>query len=178
MITRSLYYFFRLCTFYDDDEISGMLKINKGKYRLEKFFRGNNRHAPSLDNQHTFHTHPIHSQRTCFGWPSLNDYMVFLHMNEMITHMIPSMEGIWMIEKKINTSDLLDLEIAKKTLDDANIKKLSTGKCDAMNENRYYMYKNQYDNYIEKINNIKFSNSPIFEIRLITWKQLRESLQV
>ena len=109
-------------------EISGELdiidtfdEINKSVFEIiikkDTIKGGDNHEVDSIESLYNFHTHPLQSYKTIYskyGWPSIDDYVVFI-MAYLVDdeptyfHWVCAMEGIYVLTIPENTINLIDL---------------------------------------------------------------------
>jgi hypothetical protein len=109
-------------------EISGKLEIietfdeiNKSVFEIMiiegSFNNGDTHEVDSIESRYNFHTHPMQSYKTIntkLGWPSVDDYVVFImaylvDKDPTYFHWICAMEGIYVLTIPKDTIDLISL---------------------------------------------------------------------
>ena len=100
-----------------------------------------------------FHSHPIIAYQICnskYGWPSPLDIYTFLSSKKVLCHIIPSIEGIYIISKVKEDYKLPNMYKFKKQV---------------------YINKeeNTINQYLKKINKIKINDESVFKITFKNW---------
>lgn len=123
-----------------------------------------------LDGLYTFHTHPMEAYKkhsVKHAWPSCQDYFGYLSCVKLygtILHAIISIEGVYVI-----------------TLSDywgSNIDKLRNVR-DFINNN-FELPRNQLtpEEYVSKINSIKYGKYPVFIVRYLDWNSYEKIMLI
>ena len=120
-------------------------------------------------SRYNFHTHPLKAYKNnnvSNGWPSGQDYLAFLKLdNHTIFHTVVAIEGIYIISLSKRCY------IKLRDIDKKYIKK--EFKIDHK-ENLYY------EEYVNLINNktYKNTNKPIFHIKFFRWPDATKHFEV
>jgi hypothetical protein len=108
-----------------------------------------------------FHSHPKKAYETYgvkYGWPSATDFNGFFDLrNDTIFHCVTTLEGIYIMYFNEFWNDKLN-SIPKKFI------------------NKNYDFNNHRDDYgvdivLEKINNVKYKNHPVINVKLLKWEE-------
>jgi len=182
---KKLKYFSKLGNSINNDdtitqkEISGCFKIqnmdNNFIYNLElcdNIKLGLEEEAEILNCKISFHSHPYSLYdiyKFKFGWPSNFDYMTYLHsIKNTLFHIVVTNEGIYIISLSKEWSEKEDFtitnEIQNFILKNYKIKKTNN-------------FLNVQE-YIKKINKIKYKNTKIFNLQFQFWNQIENPFYI
>lgn len=178
-------------------EISGKLKIidtydeiNKSVFEIvlaeNSLNNGDGHEVDSVESRYNFHTHPIHSYKlinTKLGWPSVDDYVVFImaYLVDNIPtyfHWVCALEGIYVLTIPKDTIDLIKLLKKDNNIED-KIEKYLYEEI-AVKKSNEVIIKNgitivnahDYVNCVESSSNFKYKNKSIklFNLQFFDWK--------
>jgi hypothetical protein len=110
-------------------------------------------------HRYNFHSHPKEAyinNSVKNGWPSLSDYLGFLHLGKnTIFHCVSTLEGLYVLSFGAYWSSRLN-EVDKKFI----------------SNNFEIDLNDDYtpDKYVQKINNILYKNHPVYVVKYFKWK--------
>lgn len=156
---------------YKEKELSGALTVRKVVKHDNKIIfelspdpsslkTGDNEEVDAVWSRYNFHTHPKsayenHGVET--GWPSSQDYVGFLSLdNETIFHTVVTLEGIYIISLSPEW--------------DGNLDDIDTDYI----INHYHIDHNtdiSFDDYVKIINDKKYEGVQLFEVKYLPWNK-------
>lgn len=144
-----------------------------GELQLSKIHKKNNNIIYVLENNRlkkgesneiqlntsrfTFHTHPKNLYKyynVKYGWPSLDDFLAFIDLDNTILHFVISVEGIYTISYNKKWTGNIKKNFIKNNY---NVDK----------ENNTFTP----EKYTKYINNIFYKKKPIFYVKYIPWNK-------
>jgi hypothetical protein len=151
-------------------EIAGTLKVNLTTKEFvhilevvpESIITGDEEGVPIAVGLYNFHSHPKEAYERHMvelAWPSAQDYIGFLlavRDDSTICHFVISIEGIYIMSLSTQFDVIIDndiLEFIQKKYDIS------------------YNSINTSFEYINKINNFVYKNSPIFDCQYLNWEE-------
>jgi hypothetical protein len=157
-------------------EISGEFFINKKKnsniYIIDinhkNLKKGQEQETEILHSSYNFHLHPKEAyvdNKVLLGWPSSQDYLTFLLSTfsyGTVFHAVVSLEGVYIISLNNNSIEL------EKDLKD-------------FIEDKYNIdqgMKKDNQQYLKRVNNIKYKKQPIFTVQFLNWKSVDKTFSV
>lgn len=186
----------------DKNEISGKLHIHQTIDEINKIVfeishektihNGDDKEVDSVESSFNFHTHPLeayHTANTQLGWPSVDDYVIFIMAflydnNPTYFHWVCTLEGIYVLTIPRETIKILNIlkdnkptniekEIEDYLYKHININKNGFRKDKGIVKNNIVV--NSPKSYIEFINNATpFSHNKqsikLFDINFFDWK--------
>lgn len=126
---------------------------------------GENENVNVSPTRYNFHSHPedayIHHSVT-IAWPSSTDYLGYLHLGKnTIFHCVVTLEGLYILSFSSYWGNRID-----------KIDKSFVGKHYDINHKAKYTP----EEYVNKINNIRYKNYPIFDVQFITWEEAKTKI--
>ena len=129
----------------------------------ESIVHGDEEGVKIIGGLYNFHSHPQEAydrHNVKIGWPSSQDYLGFLGStikNDTILHIVSTLEGIYVISLSEYWST------NRKKIDD-NIFNFILTNYDLDDKKDQSVFW-----YVEKVNNIKYHNFPLFLVQFFTW---------
>lgn len=161
-----------------DIELSGSLLVKKVSYidgiivhelysNPKSVIKGEKETVDAVWSRYNFHTHPIkayNNNRVKKGWPSSQDYVGFLDLNNnTIFHTVVTIEGLYIIsisqEWKGNT-EKIDRHFV---LEHYNISHNS---------------KHSFQEYVDSVNDIKYKGTRLFVVKFMPWNKASDIFPV
>jgi hypothetical protein len=160
-------YLKEVCYKYDN-EIGGEMYISEIKNGVciidifkEKIITGSNDNIELPKLRMNFHSHPKKAYvnyNVKYGWPSYTDFIGFFQLrNHTIFHCITTLEGIYIMyfnEFWNNNLNTIERKFIKENYD-FNNESEDDGP----------------DKVVEKINNVKYKNHPVINVKLLKWEK-------
>tara|TARA_Y100000389_G_C17427818_1_gene500648 strand:+ start:428 stop:1633 length:1206 start_codon:yes stop_codon:yes gene_type:complete len=126
-----------------------------------------------VEGLYNFHSHPIEAyerNKVSLGWPSGQDYLGFLASflsYNTILHVVISLEGIYVLNLSnfwFNNKENIELGEIKDFI-------LSNYKLECKD-------KLSPDEYVSKVNQIRFSNKQLFKVKFIRWENIADMFRI
>ena len=159
-------------------ELSGSLVVGKvitkdGKIVFELYSNPNSvifgleEEVDAVWSRYNFHTHPkkaYENHGVKNGWPSSQDYVGFLDLkHNTIFHTVVTLEGIYIIsfsEEYDNQINKIDRKYILKNYDINHLDNITP------------------EEYVNKINSIKYKGEKLFDVKYMNWKKATEIFTV